>query len=424
MAVDADPRPGDERSSDPRSNDLLLPPRSRLIHIGPHKTGTTALQAALWGARDELRRQGVRHAGPTTNPVTAVRAVTRSAAYGDDRPPPMALWRALVREIAGAPEPRLIVSSEFFAAADPAAIRSIVHDLDPGRVHVAVTLRPLVRIIPSMWQQNVQAGRTAPFERWLRGLFPEPDGKANAAFWTLHRHDALVERWADVVGAERVTVVVLDDADRAFVLRVFERLLGLRPGTLALDRDRSNRSFTLPEVEAVRAFNRAFRASGLPEELHGRVMRYGAAQLMKRRRPRAEEAPVEMPPWAIERATDVQREIVARIANAGVRVVGDLGRLSEADPRPGPADGPTDERRVGRRRGSVPPEVAASMAMGVLEASGAARRPAMRLGRLRFAEPVELARVSTLQLAAVLVGRTKNALVARAHHLRRTDRGR
>ena len=142
-------------------------------------------------------------------------------------------WRAFVREVDGATEPRLVVSSEYFAHADDAAIRRIVADLDPSRVRVAVTLRPLSRVIPSMWQQNVQAGQRGSLDRWLHLLFPEPPEASGANFWTLHRHDELVARWAEVVGiGPRVTAVVVDDRDHAFVLRAFERLLGLRAGTL------------------------------------------------------------------------------------------------------------------------------------------------------------------------------------------------
>ena len=42
---------------------LLLPEGCRLIHIGPHKTGTTALQWAMHVARDSLHEQGVHYAG-------------------------------------------------------------------------------------------------------------------------------------------------------------------------------------------------------------------------------------------------------------------------------------------------------------------------------------------------------------------------
>ena len=34
---------------------LLVPVGTRLVHIGPSKTGTTSLQAAMWAGRGEMR---------------------------------------------------------------------------------------------------------------------------------------------------------------------------------------------------------------------------------------------------------------------------------------------------------------------------------------------------------------------------------
>jgi hypothetical protein len=45
-----------------------LPEGARLVHVGPHKTGTTAVQNALWNARPQLLEQGVRHVGRSRNP--------------------------------------------------------------------------------------------------------------------------------------------------------------------------------------------------------------------------------------------------------------------------------------------------------------------------------------------------------------------
>ena len=95
-----------------------------------------------------------------------------------------------------------------------------------------------------MWQQNVQAGKRQSLDRWLHTLFPEPGASPNASFWTLHRHDELVRRWASVVGTANITAVVVEEGDHAYVLRAFESLLGLRPGTLVLERDLANRSLT------------------------------------------------------------------------------------------------------------------------------------------------------------------------------------
>ncbi|MEZ5191704.1 MAG: hypothetical protein R2734_03745 [Nocardioides sp.] len=52
-------------SADP----LLLPVGSRLVHIGPHKTGSTAIQSALHDVRDRLAEYDVHYAGSRRRPA-------------------------------------------------------------------------------------------------------------------------------------------------------------------------------------------------------------------------------------------------------------------------------------------------------------------------------------------------------------------
>ena len=135
-----------------------------------------------------------------------------------------------------------------------------------------------------MWQQNVQAGTVATIDGWLQDVLDRQTGDARHPFWTLHRHDELIDRWAAVIGTDRVTAVVVDDRDHDVLMRAFEDLLDLRRGTLAPQADWLNRSLTLPEAEAVRAFNIAFKEKHLPRGRHARLMRFGAAQVMEDRK--------------------------------------------------------------------------------------------------------------------------------------------
>jgi hypothetical protein len=385
-----------------------VPDGAVLLHVGPHKTGTTALQGALWAAREKLHRQGVRLAGRSRNPASAVRAVTgRASPYADDgRTPPMWRWRRLADEIRAAREPRVVVSSEFFAWAGEDAIRRIANDVGPERIYVAVTLRPLARVIPSMWQQNVQAGTVATIDEWLRTVLDRTDGEMRHPFWTLHRHDELIDRWARIVGVERVTGLVVDDRDHDVLMRGFEQLLDLEPGTLLPQVDLLNRSLTLPEAEAVRAFNLAFQAKGLSRGRHARLMRFGAAQVMKQRAPSRDERRVEMPSWAGEPIQAVQRDMVAAIGRSGVRILGDLERLLEpAGPPAGPAPEAVASATAVQADVRVPPDAAAAMAMGIVIAAGEGRA-SRGGGRLELAEPIHVVDVPTYQLVAVLVLRT------------------
>jgi len=395
----------------PPTRQLPLPEGVRLIHVGPHKTGTTAVQNALWDARSRLLEQGVRHVGRSRNPSNAVRAVAEQPSpYSVDKPPSMSNWHALVRDIQRAHEPRVVVSSEFFAWAQPAQIRRIVEDLDAERLHVVVTLRPLLRVMPSMWQQNVQQGSVTPFEDWVRQMLADP----SRPFWTLERHDQLIDRWVAVLGVERVTAVVVDDKDHGAVMRAFEGLLGLRSGTLVAARDLANRSLTMAEAEAVRGFNVAFNGQKLPRDLHARTMRFGAAQLMKRREPPPNERPVTMPAWSYPDVARIQGEIVAGIRASGVPIIGDLAILAAAPAAPG---------RDAKPLAGIPPEVVGSLGIGLLSTTGAIRQAAVSKGPFKFAEPAEVTRVPTYQLFGALAGRAWRATAGRIPRPRRGTGG-
>lgn len=383
------------------TTEAVLPEGTRLLHIGPHKTGTTALQAALWNARPALLAQSVRHVGRSKNPSSAARSVVdQPSPYSTDKPPSIGDWHALLREFRRASEARVVVSSEFFAWAKPDAIKRIADEIDPARIQVAVTVRQLAKVIPSMWQQNVQAGAVTPFGDWLNGVVDE----SNRSFWHLERHDALIDRWSAVVGLDRMTVVVADDREHDVLLRSFEGLLGLADGTLVGALDYTNRSLTMPEAEAVRAFNVLFKEEGLPLDLHARTMRFGAAQHMKQRVPPEDEPRVALPAWALEPIAAIQQEIVDNIRAAGVRVLGDLDVLT----RPAAARHADPEAS-----GELPPAVAGSLGMGLLISTGAVRTAAISKGLFKFAEPAEVARIPTYILLGTIGGRAWRSVVGR-----------
>ncbi|MBA3235054.1 MAG: hypothetical protein H0T59_03535 [Chloroflexi bacterium] len=408
---------------------LLLPEGTRLVHVGPHKTGTTSLQSAFHAKRVEASEHGVHYTGPTRQPVASVLAVTgrRNPTTGEPSAPRD--WQALVREARRAKEPRVVISSEFFADAPPEAVATVVRDLDP--VHIVVTLRPLARIIPSQWQQYVQSGMRVSFDAWLDAMLNKPDSKLTPTFWMRHRHDRLVARWAEAAGPGNVTVVALDDRDHSMVVRVFEGLTGLREGTLSADIDRTNRSMTMPEIEVVRAFNKLFRAEGLANPLHTKVMRFGAASYMKTRDPELGEPRIETPQWALDRAGEIAREMVDSIVASGVRIVGDIERMTVV-----PRSGLSGDRQPTI---TIPADIAAATTMGILISSGLARGTSKTLAptaddETRAApkpsvfqprpttEPLELVRVPTIQLAAVLLRRTRATFAERAHRALRRFR--
>lgn len=116
---------------------------SVLLHVGVHKTGTTAIQAALADARPDLASHGVRYPGKLQAQHRAALALlgrpwgwnSRGGAVMDRRH-----FDALVRRT-GKHDGRVVISSEFFCEApEDKAIETIEALGGSDNVTVVVTL--------------------------------------------------------------------------------------------------------------------------------------------------------------------------------------------------------------------------------------------------------------------------------------------
>ncbi len=308
-----------------------LPPNVRLLHIGPHKSGTTAVQGAFHQGRKRLAKQGITYIGKGRKPVRPVQALTGRSPMLGEPAGSTADWDNLVANVTATGDKRAVISSEFFAEADEDAARRAVSDLGGEQVHVVVTLRPLGKVLAAQWQQYVQNGLRDSYEDWLDIMFNRPDDEhPNSTFWRRHQQGELVTRWANAVGAQNLTVICVDDSDHRMLMDTFEGLLDLPEGFLVPDDSQANRSLTHAEAELVRDFNKHFKAEKLPNRLYGSHIRRGAVQRMKvAAEPSEHDQAIRTPQWALERATKLGAEAAETITTLGVRVIGDLEKLSE-----------------------------------------------------------------------------------------------
>jgi len=318
-----------------------------LLHIGVHKTGTTAIQAALADARPDLRASGVTYPGKLQAQHRAALALLQRH-WGWNTRGGSVLDRAHFDKLARRVErtkDRVAISSEFFCEADAEKAAEVARALNPDRIQVVVTLRNLGRLLPSSWQQYLKYGLTTPYEAWLTDIFTKPgSSKMSPTFWRRHDHGAVIDRWTSAVGADRVTVLVLEDVDRSAVFATFAQLLGVDPTILTSRMDlTSNRSMTAAEAQFLMALNARVKKSMQWEEYVRYVRRGVALGMVEGRTPGAGEQRLVTPDWALDAAAEAGNRSADVIAESGVRVIGDLQALRTRIPtEAGNADVPAE----------------------------------------------------------------------------------
>lgn len=333
----------------PDPDSLLLPPGTRLLYAGLPKTGTTALQAAVQAAREELYANGVCYPGTGRNHRREIFALMgrpdarrRPGGGLDARPgtgrdelteiPPATLWDAMIAEIDAEPDRRILISHEHAAGCTPDIARRFVEELGADRTHIVLTLRPRAAILPSRWIESLKTGETNTLRRWLKRSYGIEGRPLPAATMRELDQAGVVETWAAAAGARNVTVIIVNSRDRTLLTDAFEAMLGLPDGLLRdipLDRLTTNRSLTQPEALLLRKVNSAvYHREDMSWPVYLDVINRGAvAQLMAGRTPEADERRVALPAWALKRALADGKRDAERITAAGVRVVGDLARL-------------------------------------------------------------------------------------------------
>ena len=289
-----------------------VPPGTVLLHIGPQKTGSTAIQDAFKVASDELEGHGV---------LYATRGRPRPDVVEDRAP--------------GSPAERVLVSNDDFSRAKPELIPKILADLGGrDRVRVVVVARRLDLYLPSQWQERVKAGDERPYDEWLRVVLDRTSDERSWDRWNVWRsHDLrlLVGRWGH---AHRPRPDLRGDARRggpAQLPSAFERMLDLSDGTIRPVSSRINRGLTWGECEMLRGINEAFSERGWPQDVRRRFIRRQILSDLRARTPPPGPKSPPLPDWAASTIRELSEERIAWLAGSGVDLIGDLDLLRLPD---------------------------------------------------------------------------------------------
>jgi hypothetical protein len=251
----------------------------RVVHIGAPKCGSTALQSAFFQHRVVLRAKGIAYIGKSAHWIKAVKAVVQAEDRLTGTVPPLSEWRRLVEEVrrASGAVPNgvtALVSSEWFAGATDEQVNFIASELDASRMRVVLVIRPLTSTLPAAWQQRLQLGEKEHFSEWLKLILEKPEDPRAKRHWSKHRYDLVAQRWANVIGADRVTVVVADEQRKDFIYAAFENILNVTNGVMATVPNRTNPSLSAFEADTLAELNRIyFEHGGSPREYREGALR-------------------------------------------------------------------------------------------------------------------------------------------------------
>jgi hypothetical protein len=311
-----------------------LPRGSILLHIGPHKTGTTSLQAALRENSATLKAHGVEYLTQDTKPAAnrVARSLLRLPFIGKEVVP-YAEWEQFAQKINQSDAPRIILSGEEFSFCGSKEIHELARTFGVDRLHVVITIRPIARILPSHWQLDLRAGATTKhLDDWLQEkLHPSLAQRCASmlglqkSFWFLHRHDALYQRWAKILGRRAVTVVIVDEANPNAQYEVFEKLLGVPSGTV---RGSTLRNSSMKELEAhtLLQVHNLLKSEGwaAPRIRQADFIGY----LKQAGYEPDQDVKMLLPEWSRIEVGKISESIAAALRGSGAQIIGDLAMLN------------------------------------------------------------------------------------------------
>lgn len=303
-----------------------LPADAIVVHIGPYKTGTSALQATFGKHRGDLAEHDVLYRGRRHDAVWAL----RGRGIPGKPAAPRARWERFAAELSDH-HGRSLISSEYLSGLGSAKIAELIEDLGAERVHVVMTIRPIAPLLPSDWQEKVKShGFTQPYDEWLTEVLdPLRQSEAAHRFWRLYGAAELLDRWSTPVTADRTVVIASDGSDRSLARRTFEGLLGLPDGLLTeTDTTTHNVSLSADRIELLRKVNEAFVEHAWPDSDLRELIHRGLLRGLSLPVPSEPGRRLPGPPaWAYDQLRALSAERAEIVRAAGTTLVGDPSQL-------------------------------------------------------------------------------------------------
>ena len=305
------------------------------IHVGFHKTGTTAIQESLHSHRDELNKLGLIYA-------TKYRKANHRQAWAlserywgwknrGGNKTPISEWNTQVKSLKSN-KSNSILSSEFFSELNEAKLNRMASDLRDFQVEVIFTIRPLSKMLASSYQQYLKYGIKASYDEWLQDIFQNSKkSKLTPTFWKRHRHEVVIARWAKVFGNQNIHLVVVDESEPEFLFDSFNQILQLPAGTLSeVINSGTNRSLNYSEISLLLAINRAFPKDRNWADYEAFIREGSIRRLTNQADLAGLGEKLLTPQWAVDESQKITLNSINEINALGIRIYGDVNQMAKA----------------------------------------------------------------------------------------------
>jgi hypothetical protein len=214
-----------------------------VLHVGPHKTGSTYLQDAFALLRPQLAERGILYPSVWGEPAhhmlyEALRSIPNPALEAE-----FAAVRACGHRL-------VLISGEGLSVLPPASIAYLRALVGPASaVRVVYYVRSWADLLPSQWKQAVKGGATTTLPEYLCRPLANPQAASSVNFGAALRH------LARAFGKEAIRIVAYDEvvAARQDLFSHFaETFLGL-PDQPAPRIPPANVSPGTTDIEVIRA---------------------------------------------------------------------------------------------------------------------------------------------------------------------------
>ena len=306
------------------------------LHVGFHKTGTTAIQEALFTHSDQLRILGINYA-TKKGKANHREAWALSERYwgwkkrGGEQTS-IVEWQKRVKNLK-AQKIDSVVSSEFFSEINDDQLNLMANDLKDFEVEIIFTIRPLAKLLGSSYQQYLKYGIKASYEEWLDDIFHNSEKpKFTPTFWKRHRHEEVMSRWANAFGNQKIHLVVVDESEPDLLYDSFNKILKLPAGTLKEVKGLgSNRSLNYPEIALLLAINKAFPKDRAWSDYEVFIREGSIRHLTNQIQLAGLGTKLLTPQWAVDEAAKLSSNSIAKINDLGIIIYGDLNKLSSTE---------------------------------------------------------------------------------------------